>query len=82
MTTARTPQHRDRDVAGCLVERERRDASLSDARSERLARERMSLSRFRTPRSIRLAREPMSSSQIEFAQRFGVRFDTVTGWRR
>jgi DNA-binding transcriptional regulator YiaG len=36
--------------------------------------------RYRTPRSVRLARERMNLSLVEFAQRFGIRFDTVRSW--
>jgi DNA-binding transcriptional regulator YiaG len=34
----------------------------------------------RTPRSVRLVRECMNLSQVEFAQRFGIRLDTVRSW--
>jgi putative transcriptional regulator len=86
----RTPEEWAR-IEARGIDRERLDA-FTDEDIEQQAREDgmpigedddvdpAAIRRYRTPRSVRLARERMNLSQLEFAQRFGIRLDTVRSW--
>jgi putative transcriptional regulator len=86
----RTPEEWAR-IEARGIDRERLDA-FTDEDIEQQAREDgmpigedddvdpAAIRRYRTPRSVRLARERMNLSQVEFAQRFGIRLDTVRSW--